>query len=307
MKKTLIATVMASLALVACNNEEVSQKLKAAEEKANQLAETLSAKDINLSQLQQSYEKLKEEFDSLKASVTERSFPSLEVKKEVLFSKEETVTENGPGYTTDIQVSAQSIQTEFDWLNQIVLRYLLAAAQDDTEEYQNLPEFATKEQVKDAFHKVFQNFRAQLKEMQPPELLLTADMRYLGQKGSLVFFALDTLQSEGGAHGIFLTRYITVDADSKKVLALDDLFTATGLSEIKNKLWDAYQERLQTNNTEATVTQQEFRVSPNFYFGPEGLVFVYAPYSLASYAEGPVELTVYYPSLEGLLNKKYQQ
>lgn len=308
MKKTFVATVVAAMALTACNGEDLSQKVKVAEEKATQLEATLSAKDIDLSQLQQSYEKLKEEFDRLKSSVSQKSFPALEVTKDTIFSHEETIRDNDSQNLTDITVVAKSLQTEFDWLNQILLRYLLAATQDDTENYRTIPESATREQVEHAFSSIDQQFKAQVKEFQPPYLARTAELRYLGQKGYLVFFALDTYQIEGGAaHGMSLTHYINVDADSKAVIGLNDLFSKTALANVKKHLWEAYQERLQRLNTEATVSQQEFRVSDNFYFGANGLVFVYPPYELAAYAEGSVELTLDYSLVNELLNKKYQQ
>lgn len=79
------------------------------------------------------------------------------------------------------------------------------------------------------------------------------------------------------------------------------------MANVKKHLWEAYQERLQRLNTEVTVSQQEFRVSDNFYFGANGLVFVYPPYELAAYAEGLIELTLDYSLVNELLNKKYQQ
>lgn len=80
-----------------------------------------------------------------------------------------------------------------------------------------------------------------MKEFQPPYLARTAELRYLGQKDHLVFFALDTYQIEGGAaHGMSLTHYINVDADSKAVIGLNDL---SDRAVKPRRLWRGYKAR----------------------------------------------------------------
>lgn len=47
------------------------------------------------------------------------------------------------------------------------------------------------------------------------------------------------------------------------------------------------------------------KMSENFYFGQDGLVFWYAPYHLGSYAMGPVELVIAYDKLQGIIRDEY--
>ncbi|PNK61353.1 RsiV family protein [Psychrobacter sp. FDAARGOS_221] len=54
-----------------------------------------------------------------------------------------------------------------------------------------------------------------------------------------------------------------------------------------------------------TQAESALSISDEFYFGEEGLVLVYQPYELGSFAQGFIELTIPYAMLEGVLRPEY--
>ncbi|NOL48999.1 RsiV family protein [Pelistega europaea] len=309
MKKKLVLVLMTAFALAACN-DDTSKKLSDAENKVSQLEANIAAKDENLKQLQQSYDELKTQYDTLKADTDKQDFPGLRVEAKSLFDKTGTIQikEDGSSETRNIDygVTATTLVTRYDWLNQILLKAVLAAA-DDSGTSKKLPDNVTEEDVEQAYAAIFNQFKEGAPESKPISLQKTTEVRYVGQKESLLTFNLQTYLFEGGAHGMMSTHYINIDADKKTIISLNNLVQKGNLNKVRDVLWEAYQQRSNMLGTEPTVKKKDFKVSNNFYFTADGIVFVYPVYELASYAEGEVELLASYYQINQFLAKDYQQ
>ena len=128
------------------------------------------------------------------------------------------------------------------------------------------------------------------------------EVRFLGQNYNLASFVIKSyVYSAGVAHGMYHQEFVNFDLTDQKHITVDDLVPSNKTQEVQDALYAANQNWLQTHHVE----QSQFKLSDNYYYGVNGIVFVYPLYELASYAEGMSELTLPYEVAQQLLNVKY--
>ncbi len=112
----------------------------------------------------------------------------------------------------------------------------------------------------------------------------------------------------GGAHGMPGEYYITIEKDSGHLLVLDDILDSTKRSEF---LAVARKQFYQQRDIPAGQTltdagywfdKDEFFLPDNFTINDDGLLFLYNPYEIASYADGMIELSLAYSEIQSFLN-----
>ena len=84
-------------------------------------------------------------------------------------------------------------------------------------------------------------------------------------------------------------------------MALSDILVKGAEQQVLDALYDANTMWLDQHNIE----RSQLKLSDNFYYGANGLVFVYPLYELASYAEGMTELNLPYTELTQLVKAEY--
>lgn len=127
-------------------------------------------------------------------------------------------------------------------------------------------------------------------------------IRFVGQNQNLATFEmLSYSYNAGAAHGMYHKEYVNFDLKSKKRIALKDLI----VSGSEAKLIEAIYQNNLNWLADHSIEQTKLQLSDNFYYGANGIVFVYPFYELASYAEGMPELTLAYHSTAGLIQAKY--
>lgn len=115
----------------------------------------------------------------------------------------------------------------------------------------------------------------------------------------------------GGAHGMPNISYLLFDMDMQTQIGLydvlddpEDRFYELARNEFVNYLAN----EMDIVTPEQVADYEEtwpFAISDEFYFDDNGLVMVYQPYELGSYAQGFIELTVPYKSLKGVIRDEY--
>lgn len=92
------------------------------------------------------------------------------------------------------------------------------------------------------------------------------------------------------AHGMYATTFVNYDLVEGKVFTLNDIFTAEGLEHLPALLRRTAQSlRANIGSTDLT----ELPSGGNFCINSYGeIVFVYAPYEIASYAQGEIHIPV---------------
>lgn len=127
-------------------------------------------------------------------------------------------------------------------------------------------------------------------------------VKYLGQNYNLASFELYTYTySAGAAHGMYHQEYVIFDLTNKKHITVADLLKEGSDATVKDRLYSFNQSWLEAH----IITKDKLQLSDNFYYGNEGIVFVYPLYELASYAEGLTELTLPYDQATDVIKPEY--
>ncbi|WP_425917114.1 DUF3298 domain-containing protein [Acinetobacter sp. TSRC1-2] len=127
-------------------------------------------------------------------------------------------------------------------------------------------------------------------------------IRFVSQQYDQATFAIQTYTySAGAAHGMYHQEFVNFDLKNKKRLALQDILVKGAEQQVLDSLYDSNSLWLDQHSIE----REKLKLSDNFYFGANGIVFVYPLYELASYAEGMTELTLPYVALTKLVKAEY--
>ncbi|NNH77588.1 DUF3298 domain-containing protein [Acinetobacter sp. ANC 5380] len=127
-------------------------------------------------------------------------------------------------------------------------------------------------------------------------------VRFVSQQYDRATFAIQTYTySSGAAHGMHHQEFVNFDLKTKKRLALQDILVKGAEQQVLDTLYDSNSMWLDQHSIERTKLQ----LSDNFYYGANGIVFVYPLYELASYAEGMTELSLPYVALTKLVKAEY--
>lgn len=135
------------------------------------------------------------------------------------------------------------------------------------------------------------------------ELKTMADTAYAGVKTLTVRF--ETYAYTGGAHPNSNLSFYTFDRETGRSLTLNDMVSdTTALLGVVEKAFRKQQDLLPQYNLEERgyfLRDGRFFLPANVGMSREGLVFYYNPYEIAAYAVGPIEVTVPYEQLNGIL------
>ena len=127
-------------------------------------------------------------------------------------------------------------------------------------------------------------------------------IRFVSQQYDRATFAIQTYTySSGAAHGMYHQEFVNFDLKNKKRLALQDIMVKGAEQQLLNTLYDSNSIWLEQHS----INREKLKLSDNFYYGANGIVFVYPLYELASYAEGMTELTLPYSALTKLIKAEY--
>lgn len=114
----------------------------------------------------------------------------------------------------------------------------------------------------------------------------------------------------GGAHGAYYIKYDNVNLLKGILIKQADLFQ----SEYNDKLATLIQKKITERNSSKDeddhiallVRLHDVKPNDNFFFSKEGLTYVFNQYEIAPYAQGFVEIEIFYEDLLPLLNSYYK-
>jgi len=110
----------------------------------------------------------------------------------------------------------------------------------------------------------------------------------------------------GGAHGTYTATYQNLDISTSTSWHLDDIIKDTTM--LKPLLETAVREYFKiapSEKLDSRLLVPDMPVSTNVYLTRSGLMFVYQPYEIASYADGLIQLFLPYPQLMPVLTPKF--
>ncbi|QLB20562.1 hypothetical protein A6B43_02970 [Vespertiliibacter pulmonis] len=312
MKKSLIGLVITSVFLFsACDDKtsaliETNKKLGQLEADSKHLENMLMQKEQELDQLKSGRQA---------ENCFQPAIPLLQVKTAKLLDKTEIIKfekdlNNSDGVEqSNISMSISTAKTGVSWLDSLLLKNILLnyTNQDKKIEIQN--KAITPDEVKAFFETLYQE---NIKNAKVDKSIGFEDListYYSGQRNNLAMFSQSFYNYSGGAHGISHTDYLNIDLNKKAIIQLDDVVPPKNQAKLKEQLWDLYMTTHLDDNgkfDDSFMKKEDFYISNNFYFTPEGIVFVYPVYALGSYSEGEVELSIQaYMNIDSLLNPEY--
>lgn len=314
MKKSLLTLLIASAFFtVGCEDSKMTQALLEAEKNIVQLGNDLKVtkadldkkvEELNaLSAVNAENETLKAELEKAQKNV------ALQVEIVKIFDKSEVI-KHAPKPKEEYQLEETGVahfvaipKTNLAWLNQLFINKVY-----DPEALKTTPN-PTEQDLVAQSEKNYQGMLADAKG--EPVLGIEESIRsdYLGQRNHIASFMMQAYSYGGGAHGMHHTAYINVDLNKKAEIRLDDLIGSKNQGKLKKVLWKNYSdERLdEKGKYNGFANPKEFRISDQFYFDRNGIVFVYPPYELGPYAEGDVEILAGWEEINELLNGDYQR
>lgn len=118
------------------------------------------------------------------------------------------------------------------------------------------------------------------------------------ESDELLSLKLDGYIFTGGAHGFTRTRYLNFDKASARELDNRELFRdlpgLEALAEAAFRESQGIEAGAAINSTGFMFEDNQFRLPETIGFEAEGLVLLYNPYEVASYADGPVRVVIPY-------------
>ncbi|WP_439258893.1 DUF3298 domain-containing protein [Lonepinella sp. BR2930] len=306
MKKSLITLLIAStLLLSACEDKEMQTKLQTAEQTISQLNADLEKSQSELKAIQEGANKYQTEIPTLNVKPVTLFEKKQEFKRDPKTTKEEYDIDITDSY---IDYHLSTVETGYAWLDDLLYNEMIG--QPELEDKQKLQEINAISSAKQRLLKLFDSYYQEgLTSSQSFESFgneLSLSMNYAGQRQNILTFYQTTYIFSGGAHGNGWTHYINIDSNKKSIISLDDLVAKQNQDKLKELLWGSYAEHNQTADESSFYTnKQDFYVSTEFYFTPEGVSFVYPPYAIGPFAEGEITLQVYWQQLEDIVNPSY--
>jgi hypothetical protein len=127
-------------------------------------------------------------------------------------------------------------------------------------------------------------------------------VRFVSQNYNLATFAIQSYSySAGAAHGMSHQEFVNFDLTNKKHITVNELLKPDMNTKLRDELYAANQNWLEEHN----IKKEQLQISDNYYYGVNGIVFVYPLYELASYAEGMSELTLPYYAAKEFVKAEY--
>ncbi|NDV94672.1 DUF3298 domain-containing protein [Dysgonomonas sp. 521] len=126
---------------------------------------------------------------------------------------------------------------------------------------------------------------------------------------SLVTASIYDYTYTGGAHGLYGVSYYNIDKKTGTLIKEEQLFVPGYKDKLAVLIQNEISRRNNLHDDEEEigllVDLQDVGPNDNFYFGNEGIVYVYNIYEITPYAQGIVEITIPYDQVTPLVNKPY--
>jgi len=164
------------------------------------------------------------------------------------------------------------------------------------------PDNASLQQAGDKFITDFQKFNAEMPES-GMGWYYKASVTVLTYSDSLISLQAESESFTGGAHGAHQIKFVNVHAKDGSPYVLSD-FLKPGFEEELSVLAEKAFRNARDISANVSLEEagfsfpnNEFSLTSNFGFRPEGIVFFYNDYEVAAYAVGPTEILIPYEEL----------
>lgn len=140
------------------------------------------------------------------------------------------------------------------------------------------------------------------------EAIITADISY--EDAHLLSIRMQSYLFTGGAHGFEEVRYLNFDKRRGRVIEGMNMFTnfapVLTLAEDMFRISQAIPMGGDINSTGFMFEGDQFHLPETIGFDTHGMVLHYNQYEVASYADGPIVVTLPWAEVVPLLRKRYR-
>lgn len=157
----------------------------------------------------------------------------------------------------------------------------------------------------------FKNGYLELKKLyadEPPGWEATIDGKVVYDDTSLLTIELNSYLFTGGAHGYSAQRFLNFDKVKGKELENWQLFSNQAdfqhYAEMKFREQEAIPKDKSINHTGLMFEKDSFYLPENIGYTEEGVKLLYNPYEVASFADGPIIITLPYKEVDAFLVAK---
>lgn len=159
----------------------------------------------------------------------------------------------------------------------------------------------------------FNNGYLELKNLYPDEPIgweAKIDGAVTYEDTNLLTIQVNSYSFTGGAHGLSTTRFLNFDKLRALEMEIAELFINPLEFQIFAEAKFRDQENIPSvgsiNATGFMFENDTFYLPQNIGFTPEGLQLIYEPYEVASYADGPIIMTIPYSEINSFLRIKVE-
>ncbi len=156
----------------------------------------------------------------------------------------------------------------------------------------------------------FSNSYKELKSKFPDEVGWEAEINgeVVYEDANIVTVMVNSYSFTGGAHGYASTSFLNFDkrrgAELENRELFDDMEGFEKLAEAKFRIQEEIPEGKNINATGFMFEGDTFHLSQNIGYTKEGIQLIYNQYEVASYADGPIVLTLPYEEVNVYLKRK---
>ena len=130
--------------------------------------------------------------------------------------------------------------------------------------------------------------------------------KILFQNDSLLSYAVEYSDYEGGAHGSYRVLYTNIDLNSLTTISEEDLFVPDYFKPLTDIILHRLMDQYNAITPDALLLNGFFTIEDivpnnNFWINDEGLHYSYNQYEIAPYAMGVIDVTVPYSDLTDIL------
>ncbi len=130
--------------------------------------------------------------------------------------------------------------------------------------------------------------------------------RILFQNDSLLSYAVEYSDYEGGAHGSYRITYINIDLNDLTTLSEEDLFVPDYFKPLTEKIVHQLMKKYDAGEPDSLLmrgffTLEDIMPNNNFWLNGEGIHYSYNQYEIAPYTMGVINVTIPYSELTDIL------
>lgn len=194
---------------------------------------------------------------------------------------------------------AKGTQSVADLINTTLQNYIVNQTNLTEDSLTNL----TIDDAIKQFDKTYINFKNDFPDnVQQWEALIDGEVTY--HSPEVISIVISTYLDTGGAHGNTNVRFFNFDSQTGTLFSRKELIAnIDGLSTlVQSRLKDEIEANADNEPLDDLFFGKDFQLPESLGYSDEGLIVLYNPYEMASYAQGIVEFTIPFEDVNAFLN-----